>query len=105
MTTTNLDGTDNRSRDGLNTTAEPDRTAPPAGPAHATVAGRRCGSWPSVQAQLTVAGLVAATMLLGRCKPRSVLEHVPGRGVPGRCTTAPKCVTPTSQPTGGTHER
>jgi hypothetical protein len=80
MTTTNLEGTDNMGRDGLNTTAEPDRTAPPAGPAHATVAGRRCGPRTSVQPHLAVAGLVTATMLLGRCRPRSVLEHVPGRG-------------------------
>jgi hypothetical protein len=55
MTTTNLEGTDNMGRDGLNTTAEPDRTAPPAGPAHATVTGRRCGPWTSVQPHLTTA--------------------------------------------------
>jgi hypothetical protein len=80
MTTTNLEGTDNMGRDGLNTTAEPDRTAPPAGPAHATVAGRGCGPWTSVQPHLAEAGLVTATMPIGRCKPRSALEHVPGPG-------------------------
>ena len=104
MTTTNLEGTDNKSRDGLNTTAEPDRTAPPPGPAHATVASRRCGPWTSVQPHLTVTGLVAATMLLGTCKPRSVLEHMPGRGGTRPLHNPPTCVTPKPQPPGGIHE-